>query len=375
MSRPAAPPRAAFAPTPRGSLAPTRRGSLAPTRRALLYAAGAAALLPLAGCGRVALGGPEEYTPPPPGIDDLYRRDLLELLERAIAGTERVAADGDADADPLLSSTVAALSSALPVQRTALLTGAESEKEREAVEDPVPGQTSPPPPEEAPTDLAGLVAALLQLRDLAAAAARQVSGSLARPVVAIAAHTAWAAQRLRGGAGSDGFAPSPTAEELVPTREVPATDPPSIGAESDYHSTIERAQLEEWYAGYLHEVLAARSEDESRQQHLDLSERHRRRAAELGVIAEQDGAPVVARQAVYAIPGGTLDAQTAAQLPTLLARGLLIDHVALVGAAPFERRPLPIAAALQEAERLAPLVDRMEPLPSLEVEQPPPVEE
>lgn len=161
----------------------------------------------------------------------------------------------------------------------------------------------------------------------------------------------------------------------MPTREVPATDPPSIGAESDYHSTIERAQLEEWYAGYLHEVLAARSEDESRQQHLDLSERHRRRAAELGVIAEQDGAPVVARQAVYAIPGGTLDAQTAAQLPTLLARGLLIDHVALVGAAPFERRPLPIAAALQEAERLAPLVDRMEPLPSLEVEQPPPVEE
>lgn len=333
------------------------------------------ALLPLAACGRIALGGPEEYTPPPPGIDDLYRRDLLELLETAIAGTSRVVAEGDADADPLLSSAVAALSSALPVQRTALLTGAEAEKEREAVENPTPGQTSPPPPQEAPTDLAGLVAALVQLRDLAAAAARQVSGSLARPVVAIAAHTAWAAQRLRGGAGSGGVTPSPTAEELAPTREVPATDPPSIGAESDYHSTIERAQLEEWYAGYLHEVLAARSEDESRQQHLDLSELHRQRAAELGVIAEQDGAPVVARQAVYAIPGGTLDAQAAAQLPTLLARGLLIDHVALVGAAPFERRPLPIAAALQEAERLAPLVDRMEPLPSLEVEQPPPVEE
>src|SRR5699024_6685230 len=92
------------------------------------------------------------------------------------------------------------------------------------------------------------------------------------------------------GDGTGGAAPSPTAEELVPAREVPAADPPSIGAESDYHSTIERAQLEEWYAGYLREVLAARSEGATRQQHLDLTALHRRRAEELGEIAEQDGA-------------------------------------------------------------------------------------
>src|SRR5699024_8266563 len=91
--------------------------------------------------------------------------------------------------------------------------------------------------------------------------------------VAIAAHTAWAARRLDGDPG--GATPAPTAEELVPAREVPATDPPSNGAESDYHSTIERAQLEEWYAGYLHEVLAARSEGATRQQHLDLTALHR----------------------------------------------------------------------------------------------------
>ncbi|MDN5821242.1 MAG: DUF4439 domain-containing protein, partial [Brachybacterium sp.] len=291
MPRPSAPPRAAV------------DGS----RRGLLRVAGVAMLLPLAGCGRIVLGRPEEYTPPPPGIDDLYRDELLELLERAIVGTARVAAEGDAEGDPLLSSTLTALSAALPVQRTALLTGAEREKERQQEKDPAAGQTSPPPPEEAPTDLSDLVAALVQLRDLAASAARQVSGSLARPVVAIAAHTAWAAQRLRGGAGSGGVAPSPTTEELVPAREVPTTDPPSIGAESDYHSTIEQAQLEEWYAGFLHEVLAARSEDESRQQHLDLTELHRDRAEELGEIAEEDGAPVVTRQAVYAMPGGTLD--------------------------------------------------------------------
>ncbi|WP_394214552.1 DUF4439 domain-containing protein [Brachybacterium vulturis] len=358
MSRPALPP----CPAP------------APSRRLLLRTAGVAVLLPLTGCGRIALGGPEEYTPPPPGIDDLYRHDLLELLERTIVGTARVAAADAADGEPLLSSTVAALSAALPVQRTALLTGAEAEKQRGAGEGRAPGQASPPPAE-APTDLPGLVDALVRLRELAASAARQVSGSLARPVVAIAAHTAWAARRLRGGASSAGLAPSPTADELVPTREVPATDPPSIGAESDYHSTLERAQLEEWYAGFLHEVLAARSEDAARQQHLELTALHRERAAELGRIAEEDGAPVVTRQAVYAIPGGTLDAQSAAELPTLLAQGLLVDHIALVGAAPFERRPLSIAAALQEAELLAPRVDRLDPLPSLEVEPPPPVQE
>ena len=356
-------------PVPRSAAPPPA----APTRRTLLGAAGVAALLPLVGCGRIALGGPEEYTPPPPGIDDLYRTDLLELLERALAGTEHMVGVGAGDGDPEVSSTLAALSSALPVQRTALLTGAEAEDERAAEQDPAPGQASPPPAQDVPADLAELVAVLVRLRDLGASAARQVSGSLARPVVAIAAHTAWAARRLDGDPG--GATPSPTAEELVPARKVPATDPPSIGAESDYHSTIERAQLEEWYAGYLHEVLAARSEGATRQQHLDLTALHRQRAEELGEIAEQDGAPVVARQAVYAVPGGTLDEQSAARLPTLLAQGLLVDHIALVGAAPFERRPLPIAAALQEAERLGALVDRMEPLPSLEVEQPPPGQE
>src|SRR5699024_9138253 len=116
----------------------------APTRRTLLGAAGVAALLPLVGCGRIALGGPEEYTPPPPGIDDLYRTDLLELLERALAGTEQVAGTGSGDGDPELSSTLAALSSALPVQRTALLTGAEAETERAAGADRSPTRPGRP---------------------------------------------------------------------------------------------------------------------------------------------------------------------------------------------------------------------------------------
>lgn len=340
------------------------------TRRGVLrIAVGAMLALPLASCGRVALGGPEEYTPPPPGIDDLYRIDLLTLLDRVMAGTDHLVQALDPDAgEPALPAALTALSAALPIQRTALLTGAQLERALEAEEHPVPGQTAPPPPADAPTDIAGLLEALEELRDLAAAAARQVSGSLARPVIAIGAHTAWIGMRLRTAAGTTGATPAPTADELAPSREVPATDPPSIGARADYHTMIEQTQQEEWFAGYLHEVLAARVEDEARQQHLDQAELHRTRAEQLGLIAEEDHAPVVARQAVYAIPGGTLDAELAGDLPTLLSQGLLVNHIALVGAAPFERRPLSLAAALTEAERLAALVDRLEPLPSLEVE-------
>src|SRR5699024_4640733 len=208
------------------------------TRRALLGAAGALAVLPLASCGPIALGRPEQYTPPPPGIDDLYRVDLLAVLDRAAAGTQTLVALAGPDEDPALSGALSELAGALPVQRTALLTGAEYEKELEAADEPAAEQTSPPPPT-APEDLPALLECLVELRDLAAAAARQVSGSLARPLSGIAAHTAWSALRLHRAAGeavSEGVPASPTAEEIVPQREVPATDPPSIGAESDYHS-------------------------------------------------------------------------------------------------------------------------------------------
>ena len=95
----------------------------------LRAALGTLLLTPLAGCGPVALGGPEEYTPPPPGIDDLYRVDLIALLDRAIAGTAAVV-EGGSPGNQALSAALATLSSALPVQRAALLTGAQLEKEQ-----------------------------------------------------------------------------------------------------------------------------------------------------------------------------------------------------------------------------------------------------
>lgn len=331
----------------------------------LLGAGGAAAL---SGCGTVRLGGPEKYTPPPPGIDDLYRTDLIALLDRAIAGTATVAEQESEDparsAD--VSGALTALAQALPVQRTALLTGAQRERELEAAEDPDPELASPPPPSDAPRELVALLAVLVELRDVGTMAARQISGSLARPVAAMAAHAHWSALRLQAAAGEGEVPAAASIEEIVPTREVPETDPPSIGAESDHHLAVETAQQQEWYAGYVHEVLAARTEDEAeRSAHLESSTRHRTRAQGLAGAAEEDGAPVVARQAVYALPGGTLDDRTAGMLPTQLAQGLLVTHLAVVGAAPFERRPLSIAAALEEAGELASLRAELEPVPSL----------
>lgn len=336
-------------------------------------AAGAIAAGTLSGCGRVALGGPEEYTPPPPGIDDLYRRDLLALLERAIAGAEEVTS-ASSGGDPALAADLTVLVAALPVQRRALLTGAEQEREAEASEDPDPEATTAPAPTDVPGDVPALITVLVELRDLAADASQQISGSLARATAALAAHSAWIARRLAASSGTGEVPASPSAEDLEPRREVPATDPPSIGAEEDYRAAIERAQQEEWYAGYVHEVLAARADGEEREAHLARRELHRTRAEQLATAAEEDGAPVVVRQAVYGLPGGQLDDATAGTLPTTLSQGLLLDHLALTGAAPFERRPLPIAAALSEAELLAGRVDRMDPLPGLVAEDPPPAD-
>ena len=359
------------------SSAPSRAAAPRPTRRRLLLAAsglllGAGGGALLTGCGTVRLGGPEQYTPPPPGIDDLYRTDLIALLDRAIAGTAAVAdlPSQDPDRRAEVSGALTALARALPVQHTALLTGAQRERELEAAEDPDPNLPSAPPPSDAPQDLGSLITVLVELRDLGTMSARQVSGSLARPVSALAAHAHWAGLRLQAAAG-EGEVPAPIpVEEIVPSREVPQTDLPSVGAESDHHLAVEAAQQQEWYAGYVHEVLAARTEDEAqRSAHLERSERHRARAEGLAEAAEADGAPVVARQAVYALPGGTLGKQAAGELPTQLARGLLVTHLTVVGAAPFERRPLSISAALEEAGELASLRAELDPLPSLVPEE------
>lgn len=373
-------------PTISPAAAPSVAGAMS---RRSVFALAAAGALTVAGCGPVRVGGPAEYTPPPPGIDDLYRLDLLTLLDRAVAsvdllrqesgpsddGAEDEPADPQATAPqataPQVAEALDALAASLPVQRRSLMTGAQLEREQEQSEDPDPHLDPTTAPSGVPTDATGLVSLLVELRELCVDASRQVSGSLARPVCATGAHVTWAAARLRNASGQ-GEVPAPRpAAAIEPTRAVPKQDPPSIGAESDYHTYIESAQEQEWYAAYVHEVLAAATEDAVREGHLTAVETHRARAESLLAIAEEDGAPQVTRQAVYPLPGGTLTDSSIAQLPMMLADGLLTVHVALVGAAPFERRAVAIEAAMTEATVLSLLVAELDPLPSLEPEDPP----
>ncbi|GAB2538851.1 DUF4439 domain-containing protein [Brachybacterium huguangmaarense] len=345
-----------------------------PARRALLragLAGGAFALTGagLAGCGTVRLGSPEPYVAPPPGIDDLYRADLLTGLD---ALRDAVSAG---DPRPETAALLRELDAALVEQRAALLTGAEAE----ASESSSPSSSASPstsatasPSSSAPTAAPGgvgeVVTRLGDLVALGADACVQCSGSFARVVAAIAAHAQWSAGRLALAAQDPAIAaPAVPAEtDLVPAREVPATDPPSVAAATDYHSVLACTQGDEWYAGYAYEVLAAQARDDAtRTPLLAASGEHRDRARRLAQIAGEDGAPDTAEEPVYPLPGGGTDPQALAALPAQIGQGLVVDWVALVGAAPFARRALAISTALAEAQGLAALGSAVEPLPSL----------
>ncbi|EWS81201.1 DUF4439 domain-containing protein [Brachybacterium phenoliresistens] len=341
-------------------------------RRSLLLAAGVGSLGLATGCARlpVRLGQPDAYTPPPPGIDDLYRVDLLDALAQAIA-----LAGSASDVRAAQAELPDLLVGALQEQRGALLTGAEAEDETSAAASG--GAESPTVA--APTamasdgggatvDAVALVASLVALRDLCVQAARQVSGSLSRPVTAIGAWTAWATARLVAllPQAASALTPLPAPEDVVPTREVPETDPPSVGAQVDFHGTLETAQTDEWYVGYVYEVLAARSGGSTREAHLAARDLHRSRAEQLAAIAVEAGAPVPVRQAVYPLPSSFGSAAGIDAWPSQASHDLLTTYLALVGAAPFAQRPLPIVVALTEAAALAPHVGRLEALPSFD---------
>lgn len=341
-----------------------------PRRRAVLLGGLSLGALALTGCGEVRIGQPAVFTPPPEGIDDLYRRDLLALLETGLGA--QIPADDRSD------DLVAGVQEALSQQREAMLTGAEAEDESSAASD---GGTSSDRSaagdggasgagggDAAPTDLQGLSDLLVAIRDLSADAARQVSGSLARPMLATGVFAAWAAQRLARIAGTEQPDAPPSAEKIVPTRDVPAADPPSIGAEVDYHSSLERAQEDEWYAGYVREVLAASADGKARAALVALSDADRERAEELGSYAREDGAKEVLRAAVYPLPGGGVTQELRKDEPEALALALVEDHVILTGAAPFERRALSIAAALDQAVLLASLRSSLSALPTLDAD-------
>lgn len=337
--------------------------SSAPSRRSVLrWGLGASAVLAVAGCGSVRVGQPAAYTPPPLGIDDLYRADLLDLLDRLLEATA-----GGADPREEIAGRVRELHAALVEHRDALLTGAEAQKEQDA-SSAGHGASDGGGAEAQPVDAAGIVDLLGQMIALGADACVQCSGSLARVIAAIVSHLQWAAGTLVLAAGDAALAaPAPPGEDaLVPTREVPTSDPPSVAATVDYEAALQEAQGDEWYAGYAFEVMAARATDAAaRTPLLDTSGLHRDRARRLARIAEEDQITGVPQEAVYPLPGGGLDAATLEELPAGIGQGLLEDWVAMVGAVPFARRAFAVATALAEAHGLVGAVSAIPVLPSL----------
>lgn len=315
--------------------------------------------LALAACGPVRVGQPTAYTPPPLGIDDLYRADLLAQLDELLAATA-----GSTDPRAEFAGQILALHSALLEHRDALLTGAQTQQEASAASD---GGTGEGTGAQA-TDPGALLEMLGGTVALGANACIQCSGSLSRVIAAIISHLQWAAGSVALATGAAGLAApaAPAESALTPSRQVPASDPPSVAATVDYEAALQEAQADEWYAGYVLEVLAARATDDAtRTPLLDASASHRDRAQRLAQIAEEDSLTGVAQEAVYPLPGGGLDEDTLAALAAEISQGLLEDWVALVGAVPFARRAFAVATALAEAQNLVGQTSAVPVLPSL----------
>lgn len=344
-----------------------------PTRRAALTLGAVAATGGLlAACGPVRWGGPASYTPPPVGIDDVYRPELLAALDELRTTVPHVVSTV-----PEVGIQVTDLGGALGEQRDALLTGAEASASAtpssssggsDGSSSSSTGSSASDGGSSEPVPLWHLVQLLEASATLCADACVQCSGSLARVVGAIGSHHLWTAGRLAALA-QDPTVPAPTApaaEAIAPTRPVPTSDPPSVAATVDYQTELQETQADEWYSGYVFEVLAARTTDATeRTRMLDASTVHRDRARSLAAIAAEDQIASVLQEPVYGLPGGeaptTLDG-----LPPELSATLLADWVALAGASPFARRATMIATAYAEAVTLSGVASALVPLPGLE---------
>ena len=228
-----------------------RRGFLAGILAAPLLAS-------CTGPTRIAIGQRETYTPPPPGIDEIYRTELLTSVTD-LAGILETARPHE-DFPSFLTSAIA-------THQRALRTGAEQEKiasaEANRTEKGGSAHESAAVGTQAPVERAMLDAArgLAALRDLYAHATIQVSGDFADLCAAGSAWTEWAALRLtrvaKAAAVAGVSAPKPFTD-MEPSREVPAIDPPEAAETHLIETPLERAQTDENFAAYALEVAATR---------------------------------------------------------------------------------------------------------------------
>lgn len=335
-------------------------------RRGFLVAAITAPAL--AGCSgqrRIAIGEREAYTPPPPGIDEIYRTDLLQSVTDFASNLAKTESRGD------FPSFLAA---ALTTHQRALRTGAEQEEtasaeakesSRTTAASAAPGSSSKMPAEKAMAESARSLAAL---RDLYAQAAIQVSGDFADLCASGAAWAEWAASRLAHRAHEakiEGVSGPEQFTDAEPSREVPKIDPPEPAEASLIEVPLQRAQEDENFAAYALEVAATRVEKERRDSYVKAARSHAARAEEFGKVSERLGFEPVAREAGYALPR-PLDAKKAAEMRIDITSRSLANAVELVGLAPFGERAPFLFAALESAKSLEPLHERLAPFPGID---------
>ncbi|WP_172797131.1 DUF4439 domain-containing protein [Devriesea agamarum] len=316
-------------------------------------------LVGLSACG-LRIGQPASYTPPAPGIDELFRNKMLGLVSALddATGPNGSKIKTVAPAQGVLS----ALSSALSVQRGALLTGAETERVKAGQK--VTGTTPSPGIASGPD---GVLEALVRIRDLAADGAQVCSGSLTRLLVSIGAFHTWAATAFGRHIGAT-VPPARPASALRPTEPVKAHDVVSIGTQEQYAAALRTVQRSRWEAAYAMEVLAARpSQAPSRGAWVRAAAEHRTQAVELGKQLAGLGQAPVTQEPAYRLPSQPLNAADEAALPRLIAENLLSGYVELAAAAPLSARAVPTATALAQGEKLGSLTDTLAPLPGVTV--------
>lgn len=335
-----------------------RRGFLAGILAAPLLAS-------CTGPTRIAIGQRETYTPPPPGIDEIYRTELLTSVTD-LAGILETARPHE-DFPSFLTSAIA-------THQRALRTGAEQEKiasaEANRTEKGGSAHESAAAGTQAPVERAMLDAArgLAALRDLYAHATIQVSGDFADLCAAGSAWTEWAALRLtrvaKAAAVAGVSAPKPFTD-MEPSREVPAIDPPEAAETHLIETPLERAQTDENFAAYALEVAATRVKADQREAYLKAANVHASRAETFGEVAEHLGLPLVAREAGYALPR-PLDAEGAANLRLKVTSRTLTNAVELAGLAPLSERAPFLTAALESAKALEALRETLPPFPGID---------
>lgn len=338
------------------------------SRRFLL----ATPVLILAGCGsqagQLAVGQPSAYTPPPPGIDDLFRADAISLTARALGACVQVEAHVTSVKDEpgaQMQSFVSQARKALSAQGHALRTGAEDEKA---------GGTFAPQPPASPADSAGagltfLAEALTSLRETHAFATLQVSAPLAQVTAAAGAWCAWALARVSIVAQEAKITltipPAPTAKQLVPQREVPATDPPTEASLEEFRSGLASAAENEFYASYAYEVIAAHRVGAAREKASAAALTHSKRGELYASTGEEIGAAPVERKAGYPLPFSDPTASQLADLQRTLVLTSLTDACQLSATAPFEQRAPFIRAWLDAGAEYGRIASSKAPLPVL----------